>query len=64
VGKCDSPRRVSGWYVTLQEVVEMAEADTMVGPLGWWTLNKVPRNRLLSGSPSGKPHIRGYRLGL
>jgi hypothetical protein len=30
VGECDSPRRVGGWYVTLQEVVGMAEADTMV----------------------------------
>jgi hypothetical protein len=42
----------------------MADADTMVGPLGWWTFNRVPRNRLLLGLPSGKPHIQGYRLGL
>jgi hypothetical protein len=29
-GECDFPRSVGGWDVTLQEVVRMAEADTMV----------------------------------
>jgi hypothetical protein len=63
VGECDSPRRVGGWYVTLQEVVEMAEADTMVGPIRWWTLNKSTEESSPFGFALRKASYPGLPLG-